>query len=180
ATIVVTPTYTNAGVTCTGSSKTFTITVNPSTAVNQPASEVLCNGSSTTAVNFAGGVVGTVYSWTNTATSIGLAASGTGDIASFSATNIGSSPVTATIVVTPSFTNAGSTCTGAAKTFTIIVNPSTAVNQPVDQTKCNGTNTTAITFSGGVAGTVYGWTNSDASIGLVARRGSRNGLWLDE
>ena len=45
------------------------------------------------------------YTWTNDDTSIGLAASGTGDIASFTATNTGTAPVIATIVVTPHFEN---------------------------------------------------------------------------
>ena len=44
ATIVVTPTYTNAGVSCTGTPKSFTITVNPIAQVNQPTAQVICSG----------------------------------------------------------------------------------------------------------------------------------------
>ena len=59
---------------------------------------------------------GTVtYTWTNDDISIGLAASGTGDIASFTATNTGTSPVTAKIVVTPHFENGSVTCDGPIK-----------------------------------------------------------------
>ena len=61
-------------------SNVITITVNPTGQVNQPADQVVCNSGSTTAVTFAttnsGGT--TTYAWTNTTTSIGLAASGTG------------------------------------------------------------------------------------------------------
>jgi hypothetical protein len=63
-----------------------------------------------------------VYSWTNSTTSIGLAASGTGNI-SFTALNTTGAPVVATITVTPRFTNGGTTCTGTPRTFTITVNP---------------------------------------------------------
>jgi hypothetical protein len=48
--------------------------------VNQPTNQVVCNNTSTTAINFS--VTGaTSYTWTNSNTSIGLAASGTGNIA---------------------------------------------------------------------------------------------------
>ena len=172
ATIVVTPTFTNGSVGCAGPTKTFTITVNPTGQVNQPASEVLCNGSLTTAVSFVtvntGGT--TTYAWTNSATSIGLAASGTGNIASFTAVNTGTLPVVATIVVTPTFTNGSVGCAGPTKTFTITVNPTGQVNQPVSQVVCHNTATTAVTFgttnTGGT--TTYAWTNSTPSIGLAA------------
>ncbi|MBL0057141.1 MAG: beta-propeller fold lactonase family protein [Chitinophagaceae bacterium] len=85
---------------CTGASKTFTITVNPSPEVTQPANQTVCNNSATAAINFTGS--GTVFNWTNNNTTIGLAASGTGNIPSFTATNATASPVTATVTVTPS------------------------------------------------------------------------------
>src|SRR5258708_2856727 len=61
--------------------------------------QIVSNGTSTTAVNFAG--AGCTYNWVNDTPGIGLAASGTGDIASFTAVNNGSSPVVATITATP-------------------------------------------------------------------------------
>ncbi len=69
--------------------------------VTDPADQIVCNGIATAAVTFTGGVPGTSYTWTNNTPSIGLAASGTGDIASFTATNTGATPVIATITVTP-------------------------------------------------------------------------------
>ena len=172
ATIIVTPHFTNGGVTCDGPTKTFTITVNPTAEVNQPPSEVVCNGDNTTTVTFGtintGGV--TTYSWTNNQPSIGLSATGSGDIPSFVAINTGTAPVVATIIVTPHFSNGGKTCDGPTKTFTITVNPTAEVTQPVNQVVCNGDNTTTVTFAtvttGGV--TTYSWTNNDISIGLAA------------
>ncbi len=168
ATITVTPSYTNNGVTCTGTPTTFTITVNPTPTVNTVANQVVCNGSATTAVTFTGAVTGTVYSWTNNTPSIGLAASGTATVPSFTAVNSGVTPIVATITVTPSFTSGGITCTGTPRTFTITVNPTPTVNQPANQVVCNRSNTTAVAFTGAVAGTVYNWTNNTPSIGLAA------------
>ncbi|MEO6254789.1 MAG: PKD-like domain-containing protein, partial [Ferruginibacter sp.] len=165
ATIIVIPTYSNAGVNCTGPAITFTITVNPTPTVNQPANQVLCNGSATAAVNFTGAVAGTVYTWTNTNTTIGLAASGTGNIASFTATNATITVQTATITVTPTYTNGGVSCSGTPVSFTITVNPTPTVTQPANQTVCAGSTVTA-NFTGTVAGTVFTWTNSNAAIGL--------------
>ncbi len=161
-------TYNLGNVICTGTPTTFTITVNPTPTVNAVANQTVCNGASTTAVNFSGAVPGTVYNWTNNTTSIGLGASGTGNIAAFNAVNTGSAPVTATITVTPSYTNGATTCTGTPTTFTITVNPTPTVNAVANQTVCNGANTAAINFSGAVAGTVYNWTNNTTSIGLGA------------
>ena len=172
ATIVVTPTFNNGGVNCTGTTKSFTITVNPTAQVDQPGSEVLCNTASTTTVSFAtvnsGGT--TTYTWTNNTPSIGLAASGSGHIASFTALNSGTSPVVATIVVTPTFTGGGVNCTGQTKSFTITVNPTGQVNTINDQVLCNASSTTAVSFGTGNSGgtTTYAWTNTTPSIGLAA------------
>ncbi len=149
ATITVTPTFTNGGTSCTGPTENFTITVNPTAQVNDPADQTVCNGSNTTAVNFAtnrtGGV--TTYSWVNNTPGVGLAASGVGNIAAFVAVNNGTSPVTATITVTPTFTNNTVGCSGPPVSFTITVNPSAQVNDPADQTVCNGANTAIVTFA---------------------------------
>lgn len=168
ATIFVIPSFTNNGVTCVGSPRQFTITVNPTPTVNAVTNQTVCNNASTAAISFSGFVAGTVYNWTNNTTSIGLAASGTGTIGSFTAVNTTAAPVTATITVTPSYTNAGVTCTGAPVSFTITVNPTPTVNAVANVVVCNGANTNAVNFSGATAGTVFNWTNNNTSIGLAA------------
>ncbi|MFB9110098.1 T9SS type A sorting domain-containing protein [Flavobacterium gyeonganense] len=61
ATIKVTPKYTNGG-TCSGTSKTFTITVNPTPKITaQPVSKTICNGDSTTFTAAASNASG--YQW---------------------------------------------------------------------------------------------------------------------
>ena len=115
ATITGTPTATgnfNYTVTLTGGgcgifSATGSITVNPIPTVDQPADQVVCTGSPTTTVTFSGSVPGTIFNWTNNTASIGLAGAGSGNIASFTATNASNAPVTATITVTPVFSSGG-------------------------------------------------------------------------
>lgn len=172
-TIVVFPKFTANGVTCTGAPISFSITINPTPTVNAVASEILCSGSATTAVTFGGAVTGTVYNWTNNTPSIGLAASGTGDIASFTAVNTGTAPVVATITVTPEYTNGGTTCTGTATTYTITVSPVAQVNVVSNQVICNGSSTTPVVFSTPTTGGFmsYTWTNSNPTIGLSATGG---------
>jgi len=153
---------------CSGDPVSVTVTVVPTPDANQPSSLNVSNGAVVGAISFSGSVSGTTYTWTNDNTSIGLGAVGTGNIASFTAVNTGSTPVIATITVTPSYTASGTTCTGTARTFTITVNPSTTINPVPDVVYCNGVSTTAIQFSSPVTGTTFSWTNSNTSTGLGA------------
>jgi gliding motility-associated-like protein len=163
ATITVTPVFSGSGQNCSGPSQTFTITVNPTPTVNDPSDLVVCAGTPASAVNFSG--TGTSYSWTNNTPGIGLAASGTGNISSFTAQNVGIVPIVATITVNPDFTGGSTSCSGVGQTFTITVNPIPSVNDLPDQTVCNGTSLNALLFSG--TGTSYSWVNSSPSIGLT-------------
>ena len=170
ATIVVTPMFDNEGVSCTGSSKTFTITINPAAQVNSISSEVVCNGDSFTTITFSTSNTSgtTTYSWTNDNTSIGLAATGSTDIAAFTATNITTIPQVATIVVTPTYAFNGQACSGSPETFQLTVNPSAQVNQSTSQILCEGELVSNIDFetlnTGGT--TTYDWTNDNVTIGL--------------
>ena len=171
ATIVVTPTFTNGGAGCPGTPKTFTVTVNPSAQVNQPANQVVCNGGATTTITFTtNNTVGsTSYNWVNNNPGVGLAATGSGDILTFTAINNGNSPVVATIVVSATFTNGGTSCTGPTKSFTITVNPTAQVIQPASLVVCNSQLTTVSYATVNTGGsTAYTWTNSLPAIGLPA------------
>ena len=77
--------------TCDGPAKTFTITVNPTAEIVQPANQVICNGAATTTVTFGTTNTGgtTTYTWTNDQVSIGILGTGSGDIISFTALNPG-------------------------------------------------------------------------------------------
>lgn len=160
ATITVTP----SANTCTGSAKTFSITVNPTPTANTIANLVKCNGVASGIITFTGNVSGTTFDWTNDNTSIGLAATGSGNIASFTTINNGLAPIIATITVTPKANG----CIGTPKTFTITVNPTPTVDVLPNQTVCNGKQTTAVLFSGGIPNTTYNWSNNSPTIGIGA------------
>ncbi len=100
-----------------GSFDEVTLINNVDPFVTAPSNQILCSGSMTSAVTFAGNA--SQYSWTNDNPSIGLPASGVGNIASFMVFNSGGSPVVATITITPS----SGICTGTQQSFTITVNP---------------------------------------------------------
>jgi gliding motility-associated-like protein len=164
ATLTVTPQYLNNGVNCSGNTANFTITVNPTPSANVPSSQTLCNGATTAQVNFSG--TGTSYNWTNSIATIGIPASGSGNITPFVAVNNGLNPVTAQLVVTPIFTGNGVSCSGTAQNFSITINPTPVVQVPANQVICNGNLSNAVNFSGN--GTSYAWTNSNPSVGLAA------------
>jgi gliding motility-associated-like protein len=70
-----------------------------STKLKAQNNQTITTGGNTTAITFPG--TGCVYNWVNNNPAIGLVASGTGNIASFTAVNNGTTPVTATITATP-------------------------------------------------------------------------------
>ena len=161
ATITVTPSYTNNSVTCSGTAMTFTLTVNPTGQVNSIANQILCNGTSTTAVVFSTNLTGgtTTYNWTNSNTAIGLPASGTGNINAFNVTNTTASPITATITVTPYYSNGTPACSGPTQSFTITVNPSPAVSfSSSNQTICSAYTSSLINLSSTTSGATFTWT----------------------
>ena len=172
AVIEVTPTYTNAGEQCTGPSKEFTITVSPTAQVNAIAPITYCKGEVVEEIVFStlNTSSTTVYNWTNDNTSIGLGASGTTDIPSFIAANDTNNPVISTITVTPSYVSADPllTCDGPTETFTITVNPTAEMNDPVDMIVCDEDITSLVEFTTNNQGSVttYSWTNDNPNIGL--------------
>jgi hypothetical protein len=160
STITVTPTANG----CVGLPETFTITVDPIPTVDAVADQTLCNNPVTADVNFTGAVAGTTYDWTNDNTSIGLAASGSGDILSFTAINTGATTEVATITVTPTANG----CVGTPITFTYTVFPIPNVYPISEQILCAGDASTAVVPTGAVPGTTFDWTNDNTSIGLGA------------
>jgi len=74
-------------------------TVNALPTVNTIADQTVANGDLTAVVAFGG--TGNTFSWVNNTPSIGLAASGVGNIKPFAVKNPGTSAVTATVTATP-------------------------------------------------------------------------------
>lgn len=140
----------------------FEVEVLEAPTMDSIADQSICADDSTSNIVFSGGPVGTTYDWTNDNTTIGLAASGTGDINAFQGINNGTNPEVAVITVIPS--NNG--CPGDSMTFSITVNNFPVVDSVSNQSYCKDESTTAIVFTGGPAGTTYSWTNDNTSIGL--------------
>jgi hypothetical protein len=121
---------------------TFTITVNPVATVDFVADANFCDGETSTEIVFTSLVAGASFAWTNNEPGIGLDASGTGDLPSFTAVNTGLTPIVATIEVTPTANG----CEGTPFTFTITVNPRPVItlngDSPVCATKTENVYTT--------------------------------------
>jgi hypothetical protein len=155
-----------------------TIVYNPAGQVNQPPDMVYCNGQVTPSYTFTTSNTGgtTTYAWSNNNTSIGLGPSGSGNLPSFTALNNGTSPVSATITVTPTYTNGPTVCPGTPITFTITVNPTGQVDQPQNRIVCEGSTVSVnfTTLNTPVAATTYNWTNDNTNIGLCEQGGTGN------
>jgi len=151
--------------------QTVTLTILATPTVNDPGDEVVCHNTMTTAVTFSG--TATRYDWTNNTPSIGLAASGMGNIAAFTAMNAGASNVTATITVTPRSVGPDGTigtaddCIGTAQTFTITVTPRPAHGAATTaQGTCTGptaNNNATITIPGITSGDRIGISTAGAA-----------------
>jgi hypothetical protein len=143
------------------SNNNFAITASSVPTVNAVANQTVCKGASTTAIIFTGSMANTVFTWTNNAPSIGVAANGVGDIASFVTTLPANAPVIATFTVTPSV----GTTSGSAITFTITVNPTPTAAIAVVETSGIANNdgnicanaSAQLTASGGVS---YFWSTN--------------------
>jgi hypothetical protein len=172
-TVSVIPTYTNQGVSCSGTAGSFTITVNPTPVITPVTSQTVCNKTQTSAIIFTASTTPfnqtyTTYTWTNDTKSIGLDVSGTGNIAAFTALNPDASKpliiVTAKLTVTPTFTYQGVSCPGNAGAFNIIVNPTpskpvvtVAPASPLCQYTYNQNFTATSTSVPPTGGITWGW-----------------------
>ncbi len=103
------------------------------------ANQEWCNGANVPEIVLEGTISGTTFTWVNDNPSIGLAASGFGNIPAFTATNSGSSVLSATITVTPSANG----CEGApVALYEIEVVPTTSVSVTISADAnpvCEGT-----------------------------------------
>ncbi|WP_075349019.1 PKD-like domain-containing protein [Algoriphagus marinus] len=159
-TYTVTPTTPDG---CVGNTFQVNVLVRPTPTVNPIANQdVGCSGQSTTAVNFSGNAVaGVIYNWTNSHPSIGLAASGTGNIPAFVPENTSSGPITATITVTPTVNG----CPGPSETFTITVDPTPIITLQADYCAVDGN--VQLVASSNVTGTTWLWNTGETTSSVL-------------
>ena len=172
ATVTVTPSLNS----CPGDAESFDIIVNPSPEMIVPVDQTICVTNNTTDVIFTSNVVGATYSWVNDNTTIGLVASGNGDILSFTTQNSTGLMDTANITVTPNYNG----CDGPSVSFQIIITPILQVDPIPSDDFCAGVDFIGVTFTGNVLTTVYDWTNDNTSIGLASSgTGNISGFTLE-
>jgi hypothetical protein len=148
------------------STDTLQVVVVSAPSVNQQPDQTICNGGLTSDISFTGTATG--YTWTNTNPTVGIAASGSGNIPPFAGINGGGTVSIAQITVTPQNAQSGITCPGPTKSFNIKINPTPNTQIPGPQVACPGETVGGFNISGSVNGSVYSWTNDNPAIGLQA------------
>lgn len=152
---------------CTTPPQQVSLKVNTKPAIDAISAQTACNGVVKT-INFTGTAsreytsattfteINTVYSWTNDNPTIGLAASGTGNI-SFTPVSTGNTPIVANISVTAQ----GATgCNAVVINFTITVNPDTKITL----NSAAGTNTQEKCINEAITDISYQISNGTATV----------------
>ena len=138
-----------------GTADTFaSFTVKPIPDVATVPTQTLCNNAASSVISFTGGVGTATYSWINGNSSIGLATSGTGNIASFIAVNPSVIPVSSIVSVTP----VANGCIGSTGSFSVIVNPTPQLTSTITAPAiCSGTLFTYSSASS-TPGATFAWS----------------------
>lgn len=110
--------------------------------INAEPSLTFCAGTVVPINTFTGTAAGTTFNWTNSNPAIGLAASGTGDLPSFTALNGTAAPISGVITVTP-----GVLCPGTPISFSITVDPSVTPSVAVSASQTSICAGTTVTFT---------------------------------
>ncbi len=173
--------YTVTGTDANGCQNTAVATVNVRAipVMNAIANQTLCADVQSTEIIFSSTPQGT-FTWTNSEVNIGLVANGTNTIPSFRTVNTTNSPLSGSILVTPTADG----CIGQAATFTITVQPASTLQASVNETSVcldaaspvinltmmNGTAPFEVTYTinGGAAQTIQGGNTMQLSVPTTA------------
>ncbi len=163
--------FTISNGTCTSQTYPISITINPIPDVDAVADQTMCDGAVTTPVIFNGAVPGTTFNWTNDNPGIGLPASGSGPIGSFTATNTTPNPLIATITVTPTANG----CTGTPVSFLITVYPTPTLSTTLSPAAVCDSAIFNYVPASLTAGTTFTWFRNPVSdIANVSASGAGN------
>ncbi len=148
---------------CASAPMTFTISIKPTPVINPLGNIAVCPGNNIAPSAFSSNTAGETYAWTNSNISIGLAALGTGSIASYIApVNVTGSPFVGNIAVTATLNS----CVSTVMNFSVTVNPTPVVAAVSNIIVCPTNAINPGAFSSNVAGATFNWTNNNAAIGL--------------
>ncbi len=134
-----------------------------------------CEGENSVAISFTGSAA-TTFDWTNSNTSIGLPASGSGNIASFVVSNGTGASISSTIEVTPD----NGICPGSPLTFDFTVNTSADPSFTLASlSACSGSVNVSATINGTANGvfTATGGLTIDANTGEIDVVNSMPGVY---
>ncbi|NOT73718.1 MAG: T9SS type B sorting domain-containing protein [Cyclobacteriaceae bacterium] len=168
----ITATYTivaRSGAAClsnqTAAQRRIVITVNPEPVMAAVSDIIVCPGLAVGPISFSANTLGgETFSWTNDNPSIGLLASGTGNIAAYTA------PLNASgsnMVGNMSVTATKNGCVSAPVTFKITIRPQPVVSPIIDITVCPGQTIGPINFVANSGGSeAFNWTNTNPAVGV--------------
>ena len=148
------------------------VAVQPGIVLNQNNDTVVCSGAVINPINYISTPPGATYTWQNSNTSIGLGASGTGQIPTWTVPpNTTGSAIIGTItvnaVINPS-------CPGTQTDFIVTVQPTGNIDvSTLDTLVCSG-QSPAITVESSVGSAIITWTQSSPSSISGATNGSGN------
>jgi gliding motility-associated-like protein len=151
---------------CSGLPVNFRIIVNPEPVVTPIADYSFCAGESIN-ISLTSDVPGAILSWTNSDTSIGLAASGNGNISFIApANNLGTDLIGNIRVVGTS--NSCMSSGSNAKTFEIRIKPTPIVNPISNIVVCSGQTISIPSFGSNITsgGVTFDWVNDTPAINL--------------
>lgn len=160
--------------TCTSEMYPINITVKPVPSVALPGNQAVCNGDTTLPIHFVNGPItatSLVNNWTNDNSSIGLASSGSGDIASFTPINTTTAPSVANITVTP----VADGCSGTPQTFQIVDNPIPTLSNSITSFSICDSATFSFAPTSGTSGATFAWDRA-AVAGIDAPANSGAGM----
>ena len=161
----VTPIFSFNGVYCPGISTTFNIEIIPTPTINPLSDITVCNGSPVDEILFSSPYTTADFNWTNSIPTIGIAATGVGNIPDFNAINNSTTnPIVSSVFVTPFISQSNLTCAGIPENFNITILPSTTINPISNQLYCNQEFTQFIPITG--TGNSFSWSNDNMNIGL--------------
>ncbi len=149
---------------CTGSSYTYTVTVDPEPYVTSSPTDTICSAE-TLNHNLDNDVntPGTTFSWTtgDNPNVTGETASGTANIITDTLVNISGNQQTIVYTITPTSANG---CIGSPYTYTVTVNPEPYVtSSPIDTICSTETLNHTLENDVNIPGTTFSWTTSDNS-----------------
>lgn len=135
-------------------SGSITINLNPIPVMDPLANTQACPGDNVAISSFTATPSGATFAWSNSNTSIGLGANGTGDLPAFTATNPGTTPISGTVTVVPTLNG----CPGSSVSFTITVSNNPTANAGADLNLCLNATTGNQIGSIPVTGNSYSWS----------------------